>query len=137
MRFSLFDEYTSGSDDLDLYVIDENFNFIVGQSGSGTSAEEVNIDDPTSWGSVFLVAVHGWQTDGGGTSDYTMFSWSVGPDLANMTVMSSEPSATLGMSSTISLEWAGLNAGTKYLGFVIYDDGVMDTGRTVVRVDTD
>jgi len=138
MRFSLFDDYTSGADDLDLYIIDEGFNVFVGQSGSGTSEEQVDIADPTSWGSFFYVAVHGWQPEGGGSADFTLFSWSVdSTDAGNMTVTPSTNTATLGDTATIDLIWSGLTADTKYLGFVIYDDGTDETGRTVVRIDTD
>ena len=56
-RISLFDDYTDGNDDLDLYVWDAGFGF-VGSSGSGTSAEQVDITFPAS--PFYFVAVHGW-----------------------------------------------------------------------------
>jgi hypothetical protein len=43
-RFSLFDAFTDGDDDLDLCVFRGTTQ--VGASGSGTSAEEVNLVDP-------------------------------------------------------------------------------------------
>lgn len=131
-RISLFDEYTSGDDDLDMYVWTTGLGF-VGQSGSGTSAEEVNIVNPAS---TYLVSVHGWQTDGGGTADYTLFSWGVGPDLGNAT-LTGPSSAVLGTTETIGVEWTGLSADTRYLGSVNYSDGSGPVGATVIRIDTD
>ena len=45
-RFSLFDEFTDGNDDLDLYVY--RGTTLVGASGGGTAAEEVNFVNPTA-----------------------------------------------------------------------------------------
>ena len=45
-RFSLFDEFTDGNDDLDLYVY--RGATLVGASGGGTAAEEVNFVNPTA-----------------------------------------------------------------------------------------
>jgi len=130
-RIQLFDEYTSGDDDLDMYVFTTGLGF-VGQSGSGTSAEEVNIDNPVL---EYYVAVHGWQTDGGGSADYTLFSWGIGPDLGNAT-LTAPAAALLGQTETIQVDWAGLSGGTKYLGSVNYSDGT-PVGSTVIRIDTD
>ncbi len=72
-RIRLFDDYTDGEDDLDMYVFDANFGFVAG-SGSGTSEEEVNLVLPE--GGTYFVIVHGWQTDGP-DANYTLFDWSV------------------------------------------------------------
>jgi hypothetical protein len=133
-RISLFNEYTSGADDLDLYVWTAGLGSFVGQSGSGTSAEEVNIDAPAV--TEYWAAVHGWQTDGGGTADFTLFSWGVGPDLGNVTV-TGPASAVLGDTEAIGLDWAGFDLGQRYLGAVSYSDGSNDIGQTIVRIDTD
>jgi hypothetical protein len=131
-RFSLFDDYTDGNDDLDLYVFDPDDEF-AGGSGSGTSEEEVSIDEPAA--GTYTVIVHGWQTDGA-DANYTLFSWNVpAEDAGNMTVTSSEATAVLGETATISVEWAALEAGTKYLGAVAYNGG--SNGQTLIRVDTD
>ena len=131
-RFSLFDDYTDGTDDLDLYVFDPDLEF-AGGSGSGTSEEEVSIDDPAA--GTYTVIVHGWQTDGADTN-YTLFSWNVpAVDAGNMTVTSSAAAAVLGATATISVDWAALEAGTKYLGAVAYNGGALE--QTVIRVDTD
>jgi subtilisin family serine protease len=134
-RFSLFDEYTSGADDLDLYVWGPGPSYpFFGSSGSGTSAEEVSGIYPAP--GRYEVAVHGWQTDGGGTSDYTLFSWAFGPDMGNLTV-TAPIDAVLGATESIDLAWVGLELGTRYLGAVVYNDGSTDIGSTIIRIDTD
>ena len=131
-RISLFDDYTDGDDDLDLYVFDSTFGF-VGGSGSGTSAEEVNIPEPGD--TTYFVAVHGWQTDGP-DANYTLFSWAFGPDAGNTTI-TAPSTATLGGTGTVQVDWSGLAADTKYLGAVSHSDGTTEVGMTILRVDTD
>lgn len=133
-RFSLFDAYTDGNDDLDLYVFGPGPDFpFVGGSGSTTSEEEVSVEDPEA--GTYLVIVHGWETDGA-DANYTLFSWNVAnASSGNMTTSASTATAALGETATIQVEWAGLTEGTKYLGAVGYNDGA--TGQTVIRVDTD
>jgi hypothetical protein len=142
-RFSLFDDYTDGQDDLDLYIFgpgSAGFPFIAG-SGTSTSAEEVNLVAPAP--GLYLAVVHGWETDGP-DANYTLFDWTLdAADAGNMTVTA--PSiATLGDTATVDVAWSGLAADTKYLGSVTYhdvlspagyDDGLIDF--TIVRIDTD
>ena len=54
--------------DIDLYVYNSG-GAQVGSSGSGTSAEEVNLKDPAA--GAYTVYVHGWQTAGGGVANYS------------------------------------------------------------------
>ena len=80
----LFDDFTDGNDDLDLYVfgpLTAGFPN-VGGSGSATSEEEVNLEGPTP--GFYIVVVHGFETDGP-DANYTLFSWLVGADEGNMT----------------------------------------------------
>lgn len=142
-RFSLFDDYTDGDDDLDLYIFGPCTATcpFVGGSGSPTSAEEVNIVGPAP--GTYLAVVHGWQTDGP-DANYTLFAWALGAaDEGNMTV-TAPSSATLGATATVTVDWTGLTAGTKYLGSLTYHnvaspggytDGLIDF--TLVRIDTD
>ena len=133
-RFSLFDDYTDGNDDLDLYVYYPSGAF-AGGSGSGTSAEQVDVAFPMSGD--YYVFVHGWGTDGP-DANYTLFSWAIpaAPGSSNMTV-TAPTSATLGATETITVDWTGLDAGTKYLGAVSHSDasGLLDL--TLIAVDTD
>lgn len=134
-RFSLFDAYTDGADDLDLYIWRRSNGAFVGSSGSGTSAEEVSVPFPA--GDVYEIAVHGWGTDGP-DANYTLFSWAVpaAPGSSNMT-LTAPTAATLGATETITVDWFGLDAGTKYLGAVSHNgaSGLLDL--TLVAVDTD
>ena len=102
---------------------------IMGQSGSGTSAETVDVPDPAP--GVYLVVVHGWQTDGP-DSNYTLFSWAFGPDQGNLTV-TAPPMAVLGAAGTIGLSY-GLPAPGRYLGAVRHAIGGSFVGRTLVSI---
>jgi len=133
-RFSLFDDYTDGNDDLDLYVYYPSGNF-AGSSGSGTSAEQVDVVDPPAGD--YYVFVHGWGTDGP-DAYYTLFSWAVPatPGSSNMT-LTAPNAATLGATETITVDWFGLDADTKYLGAVSHSDASGMLGLTLVNVVTD
>jgi len=133
-RFSLFDDYTDGADDLDLYVFGPGPDFpLAGSSGSGTSEEEVDIDGPAE--GTYVVVVHGWQTDGP-DANYSLFNWNVpGTGAGNMTATSSTDTATIAGTATIEVTWTDLAAGTKFLGAVAYNGG--DLEQTVIRIDTD
>lgn len=130
-RFSLFDEYTDGNDDLDLYVFDPGFGF-AGGSGSGTSEEEVNVASPVA--GTWTVVVHGWQTDGP-DSNYTLFSWAFGADEGNMTI-TGPASAVLGATEPFTVDWTALLPDTKYLGGVSFTDTSTEVGFTFVSIDS-
>lgn len=143
-RFSLFDNDTDGEDDLDLYVFYDfsgdgqyTLDEFVGGSGSGTSAEQVDVDlggltPPFTFG----VYVHGWQTDGP-DSNYTLFAWGLpATDSGNMTV-SAPTEAVLGGTGTIDITIDALAAGEKYIGAINYSVDGSSVGQTIVRVDTD
>jgi hypothetical protein len=130
-RFSLFDDFTDGNDDLDLYVF--RGASLVGTSGSGTSAEEVNFLNPVE--ATYTVWVHGFATDGP-DSNFTLFSWVLGStDAGNMTV-SAPASAVINTTGTINLTFSGLASATKYLGSVAYSGVAGLPNPTIVRVDT-
>jgi subtilisin family serine protease len=142
-RFSLFDDYTDGTDDLDLYVFGPSsagYPF-AGGSGSATSHEEVNVVAPAPGD--YLVVVHGWQTDGP-DANYTLFTWLLdAADSGNMTI-TAPAAAVLGGPGEVTVAWSGLVPDTKYLGSVSYhdvaapasyNDGLLDV--TIVRIDTD
>ncbi|MDQ3737574.1 MAG: hypothetical protein M3337_00210, partial [Actinomycetota bacterium] len=136
-RVSLFDQYTDGNDDLDLYVFDPAFGF-AGGSGSGTSEEQVDIPMPDP--GTYTVFVHGWQTDGP-DANYTLFDWSVPADPAlddgSLVIDSAPTSATLGQTETIEYSWSGIAADNKYLGAISHNRGAELIGATLVSVATD
>lgn len=130
-RFSLFDANVSPASDLDLYVY--RGTTLVGSSGGGTSAEEVNLLNPVA--DNYTVWVHGWGVPDP-SATYTLFTWVLGTaDAGNMTV-SAPASATLGTSGTINLTFTGLTPATKYLGSVAYSGVAGMPNPTIVRVDT-
>ena len=129
-RFSLFDADVAPGSDIDLCVAN-SAGTIVGASGSGTSAEEVNLLNPAA-GS-YTVVVQGWGV--AGTSPFKLHTWLLGSaDAGNMTV-SAPASATTGATGTINLAFSGLTAGTKYLGSVAYSGATGLPNPTIVRVD--
>ncbi len=132
-RAALFDEYTDGADDLDLYVYLGGTQ--VGSSGSGTSAEVVNLLNPAA--GTYTVWVHGWGTDGP-DAVYTLFTWVLGTTAAGNMTVTAPATAVIGETSTIDLTFSGLSPATKYLGSIAYSDGVSPLllNPTIVRIDT-
>jgi subtilisin family serine protease len=130
-RFSLFDDFTDGEDDIDLCVFLGTTQ--VGGSGSGTSAEEVNLVSPTA--GTYTVVVQGWGTDGP-DAQYTLFHWLLGSTAAGNMTVTAPAAATTGGTGTISLAFSGLAPATKYLGSVAYSGIAGLPNPTIVRVDT-
>jgi hypothetical protein len=135
LRASMFDEETDGADDIDLYLYRVNADSsltLVALSGSSTSAEQVQLTNPTA--ATYRLFVHGWQTDGP-DANYTLHAWTLGTaDEGNMTV-TGPSTATVGGTANINLSWTGLAAGQKYLGSILYSDGAATVGTTIVRID--
>ena len=125
LRIALFDEYTDGNDDLDLYLFfcpDGTTNNCrqVGQSGAFTSNEKIDVATPTP--GMYIVAVHGFETDqvaGGPGANYSLFVWSFGIDdtVGNLAV-TGPGSVNAGDRVDLGLSWAQLAPGTRYLGAV-------------------
>jgi subtilisin family serine protease len=131
-RISLFDEFTDGNDDLDLYVY--NGSTLVGASGGSTAAEEVNLVNPPAGN--YTIYVHGWQTDGP-DANYTLFTWVLGSaDAGNATISPASTAVGVGTVIPMTFNWSGLTAGTKYLGSLAYSDGTNTVGTTIVRIDS-
>jgi len=129
-RFSLFDADVSPGADIDLCVFN-SAGVLAGTSGSGTSAEEVNLSNPAA--GTYTVVVQGWGV--AGTSPFKLHTWLLGSaDAGNMAV-SAPASATTGATGTIDLTFSGLTAGTKYLGSVVYGGAAGMPNPTIVRVD--
>ena len=132
LRVALFDDYTDGNDDLDLYVFNPFGGFVAG-SGSGTSAEQVDVPNPMA--GTYFVAVHGWETDGP-DANYTLFSWSVVGDQDNMTI-TAPAAAVSGEAGSVTVDWQGLMEGVKYLGILSHQNGGGEIARTLISVETD
>ena len=130
-RFSLFDDFTDGADDLDMCVFRGTTQ--VGGSGSGTSAEEVNLVNPAA--DTYTVVVQGWGTDGP-DAQYTLFHWLLGSAAAGNMTVTAPTTATTGGTGEVSLTFNSLAAKTKYLGSVAYGGVAGLPNPTIVRVDT-
>ena len=132
-RFSLFNAFTDGQDDLDLYVYRVSTNTLVGSSGGGTADEEVNLRNPAA--DTYRVWVHGFATDGP-DANFTLFDWILGSGSAGNMTVSGPAAAVLGTTSPINLTFSGLAPATKYLGSVAYSGVSGLPNPTIVRVDT-
>jgi subtilisin family serine protease len=137
LRISMFDPETDGEDDIDLYLYRVNADSsltLVGLSGSGTSAEQIQIT-PAAAGATYRLFVHGWETDGP-DANYSFHAWALSAvDAGNMTV-TGPATATIGGTGTVNLSWTGLDAGKRYLGQIRYNEGATTHATTIVRVDS-
>jgi subtilisin family serine protease len=129
-RFSLFDADVSAGADIDLCVAN-SAGTIVGSSGSGTSAEEVNLLNPAA-GS-YTVVVQGWGVVG--SSPFKLHAWLLGSTSAGNMAVTAPATAVVGTTGTIGLSFSGLTVGTKYLGSVAYGGVAGLPNPTIVRVD--
>ena len=129
-RFELFDADVNPGSDIDLCVF--RGATLVGSSGSGTSAEQVNLVSPTA--ATYTVVVHGWGVVG--SSPFKLHTWVLGDTAAGNMAVIAPPSAVIGASADISLAFSGLAGGTKYLGSVAYSGVAGLPDPTIVRVDT-
>jgi hypothetical protein len=127
-RFSLFDADVNAGSDIDMCVFN-SASALVGTSGSGTSAEEVNLSSPAAGN--YTVVVQGWGVVG--SSPFKLHTWLLGSTAAgNMTVTA--PASAVQGPGTITLAFSGLTSG-KYLGSVVYGGVAGLPSPTIVRVD--
>lgn len=135
LRISMFDPDTDGEDDIDLYLYRVNADAsltLVGLSGGGTSAEQIQLLNPLA--ATYRLFVHGWATDGP-DANYKFHVWNLlNVDAGNMTV-TGPTTATIGGVGTVTLSWSGLEAGKKYLGRILYQEGTTTHATTIVRID--
>jgi subtilisin family serine protease len=133
-RFALFDADVNPGSDIDMCVFN-SAGTLVGTSGSGTSAEQVNLGTGTLdiGGQTVTVVVQGWGVVG--SSPFKLHTWTLGvADAGNMSV-AAPASATTGATGSIGLTFSGLATGTKYLGSVAYGGAAGMPNPSIVRVD--
>jgi subtilisin family serine protease len=131
-RFSLFDANVSAAADLDLEVYNAA-GALVGASGSGTSAEEVNLVNPAA--GAYTVRVVGFATPSNAAVSFTLFNWVLSGSAAGNMTVTAPANATTGASGSIELAFNSLVAGVKYLGSVVYGGDPAVPPPTIVRVD--
>lgn len=140
MRVALFDELTDGADDLDLYLFrcpTPTTCTQVGQSGSLTSEEEINLVTPEA--GLYAALVHGFETDqvaGGAGANYELFAWSFGPgdDAGNLRIVA-PAGVNEGDRLALAYEFGPLAGGTRYLGAVTHNTPFGRSYLTVITVD--
>lgn len=121
LRFALFDEFTDGEDDLDMYVRycpDLNHCRKIAESGEPTSREQVNVLLPGA--GRYEVFIHGFDTDdvaGGPGARYVLFTWFFGLDDDRGNLTATAPSSVVaGTTADVTMTWNGLAPDTRYLG---------------------
>jgi len=131
------DAITPSGTDLDLFVCQGAA--LVGVEADGDSDEDVDFTFTVPPGSPIPISVyvHGFATAGPSASG-TLFEWAVGTADAGNTTLAITPTGptTVGGSKTVTASFSGLAATTRYMGVVRYDDGSVNIGQTVLRVNT-
>ena len=86
-------------------------------------------------GAKWRVYVHGCSVDAGG-ADATLFAWGLTSAASNpFTAVPAAQAVTIGQVVPGTLSWAGLPAGNRYLGRVVYvDPGPPATGMAATTV---
>jgi hypothetical protein len=127
-RFALFDADVAPGSDIDLCVF--RGTTLVGTSGSGTSAETVNLVNPTA--ATHTVVVQGWGV--AGSSPFKLHTWLLdSTNVGNMTV-TAPASATTGGTGTITVTPAADLPAGKWLGSVAYGGSAGLPNPTIVTV---
>jgi hypothetical protein len=103
----------------------------VGGSGSGTSAEEINLSSPAAGN--YTVVVQGWGVVG--SSPFKLHTWLLGSTAAGNMTVTAPATAVVTQSGAITITTNGLTAGTKYLGSVVYGGTTGMPSPTIVRID--
>jgi hypothetical protein len=139
LRVALFDEFTDGADDLDLYLFycPNDQCTQVAQSGGFTSDEQIDLTMPQP--GKYVALVHGFQTDqiaGGPGANYSIFTWSFGldDDVGNLGV-TAPTAVTDGDRLDLAVDWAGLDPATRYLGGISHNTPLGLYALTIVNVD--
>lgn len=128
-RFSLFDADVNPGSDLDMCVFN-SASELVGSSGSGTSAEEVNLLNPAAGD--YTVVVQGWGV--AGSTPFVLNTWLLDSTAGGNMTVTAPASATIGATGAIELAFNGLTSG-KWLGSVAYGGAAGLPNPTIVRVD--
>ncbi|WP_114906240.1 cell wall-binding repeat-containing protein [Ornithinimicrobium murale] len=124
-------ETTPADIDIDLYLAN-GAGEVIAQSAVGGSDEMVTVSglEPGT----YLIALDYWDGAAGDTATVPTYFWNVGGDEGNLTVTPESADTTIGGTVDYSVAWTGLDAGTRYLGSVTYNDGSTDVGQTLVSV---
>jgi hypothetical protein len=130
-RFATYDDQAPTGTDSDMFVYRAGTNQLVGQSAGGTNEEIVTTATAGSYDIYVVMFAHT-----GPTPPTVKFHGFVVPGAAvgNLTATPASQAVTTGVPATITLNWSGLTAGSRYLGVVTYGDGVSTLGQTIFGV---
>lgn len=149
LRVALFDAFTDGDDDLDLFVFFcpqglEGFCPEIGVSGEPTSEEEFNLIAPAAGDYIFLI--HGFETDdvaGGPGANFSLFVWDLfGVDAAGDVVadernnlsVTAPANVVSGSTETLTINWTALEPDFRYLGAISHGAPQGTVGLTIVNI---
>lgn len=130
-RFATFDGDVPANTDVDLFAYDSEGN-LVGQSAGGTAEESITLSEA---GTYDIYVVMFGSADGAPIPAMKHHAFLLGNTSAgNLTVTPASQSVTNGGKTSVTFNWSGLTAGTRYLGAVTYGDGTAAVGRTLVSI---
>lgn len=132
-RFALFNADTAGGSESDLDLEVYLGNTLVGNSGSGTSDELVDLPNPAP--GTYLACVIGYSPKGGSAA-YKLSSWVVntGPGTGSFRAIAPAKVYT-GATASVGLSWS-VAAGQRHLGVVRFKNGAGSlVGSTLVSID--
>jgi hypothetical protein len=117
--------------DSDMFVYRAGTNQLVGQSAGGTNEEIVTTTVAGSYDIYVVMFAHSTPAP-----PIVKFHGFVVPGTAagNLTATPASQAVTTGVPATVTLNWTGLTAGSRYLGVVAYGDGTSALGRTIFGV---
>jgi subtilisin family serine protease len=133
VRFATFDDDYAPATDLDLFVYEKTGDTLtfVGYSAAGGSNETVTLPG----GHTFVVFVDYFA--GPGPLESRLHSWVVpNADAENLAVSPAEQAVTTAGEYSLSLSWSGLEADSRYFGFLGYTSDGEVIGRTDVSIAT-
>jgi hypothetical protein len=132
-RFALYDEDIGASNDIDMQVFflpAAGGAVFVGASGGGTSEEEVNIVNPAA--GTYAVLVIDFATAAGPTA-FSLFNYNLnGTNAGNTSLVL--PAAVSAATSPVTVNWTGLETGTRSLGILTHSDGTAPLGQTELLI---
>ncbi|WP_026208279.1 S8 family serine peptidase [Catelliglobosispora koreensis] len=131
-RFATYDDEAPADTDTDMYVYRGGTATLLAQSAGGTNEEIVTTTAAGTYDIYVVMFAHA-----GATIPPIKFHAFVVPpaDAGNMTPVPASQSVTIATAATVTLNWSGLTAGSRYLGVVSYGDGTAaHASRTIVYV---
>jgi subtilisin family serine protease len=131
-RFSTFDaDYPAGTD-LDVFAYKAGTTTLLGSSTGGSAEEEVNLSQPAGGQVDVYVDLYA----GANEQQVKLDHWELQKPEGNLTVTPASQSVTVAGQASVTANWTGLTAGTRYLGQLHFTDGADGSGSTVLRVDS-